>query len=247
MEPEAPELAETLAAMRERGVKLLYGRWLIEGGPRVLLFDTGSCMNRLDEWKTDLWNVAGIPTPPNDSETNDTIVFGYLVVRPARSSLTLTHQAWFLGEFSARERSRAIVAHFHEWLAGLAIPLCRKRHIDVTTVFTTHATLLGRYLCAGSVDFYNNLAYFDVDHEAGRRGIYHRYCIERAATHCADVFTTVSHITAYESEHLLKRKPGPCTPVFATLTGQTAFCRTASTWSSSRRCMRYADSIDPPR
>ena len=81
IEPEAPELAETLAAMRERGVKLLYGRWLIEGGPRVLLFDTGSCMNRLDEWKTDLWNVAGIPTPPNDSETNDTIVFGYLVVR----------------------------------------------------------------------------------------------------------------------------------------------------------------------
>lgn len=35
-----------------------------------------------------------------------------------------------------------------------------------------------------------------------------RYCIERAATHCADVFTTVSHITAFESEHLLKRKPG---------------------------------------
>ena len=78
----------------------------------------------------------------------------------------------------------------------------------MTTVFTTHATLLGRYLCAGSVDFYNNLQYFDVDHEAGKRGIYHRYCIERSATHCADVFTTVSHITAYESEHLLKRKPG---------------------------------------
>lgn len=89
-----------------------------------------------------------------------------------------------------------------------AVLRCRKRHIDVTTVFTTHATLLGRYLCAGSVDFYNNLQYFDVDHEAGKRGIYHRYCIERSATHCADVFTTVSHITAYESEHLLKRKPG---------------------------------------
>lgn len=82
----------------------------------------------------------------------------------------------------------------------------------MTTIFTTHATLLGRYLCAGSVDFYNNLQYFDVDHEAGKRGIYHRYCIERAATHCADVFTTVSHITAYESEHLLKRKPDGVTP-----------------------------------
>lgn len=112
----------------------------------------------------------------------------------------------------SRQIDRAVVAHFHEWQAGLAIPLCRKRHIDVTTVFTTHATLLGRYLCAGSVDFYNNLQYFDVDHEAGKRGIYHRYCIERSATHCADVFTTVSHITAYESEHLLKRKPDGVVP-----------------------------------
>ncbi|KAK4048094.1 glycogen synthase isoform 1 [Microbotryomycetes sp. JL201] len=196
-------MRQTLASMRDRGVKFLYGRWLIEGGPKVLLFDTGSVWQRLDEWKGDLWNLAGIPSPPNDTETNETILLGYLV-------------AWFLGEasllFSSRERSKAIIAHFHEWQAGLAIPLCRKRHIDVTTIFTTHATLLGRYLCAGSVDFYNNLAYFDVDAEAGKRGIYHRYCIERSAAHCADVFTTVSHITAYESEHLLKRKPDGVLP-----------------------------------
>lgn len=199
LEPEDPLLKETLDSMREAGVKFLYGRWLIERAPRVLLFDTSSMYHRMDEWKGDLWNLAGIPTPPNDHETNETLVFGYLV-------------AWFLGEYSSRERKRAIIAHFHEWQAGLAIPLCRKRHIDVTTIFTTHATLLGRYLCAGSVDFYNNLQYFDVDHEAGKRGIYHRYCVERAAAHCADVFTTVSHITAYESEHLLKRKPDGVLP-----------------------------------
>ena len=111
VEPETPELADSLKSMRDRGVKYLYGRWLIEGGPRVLLFDTGSCFNRLDEWKSDLWSVAGIPTPGNDQETNETVVFGYLV-------------AWFLGEFAARETKRAIVAHFHEWLAGLAVPLC---------------------------------------------------------------------------------------------------------------------------
>lgn len=84
--------------------------------------------------------------------------------------------------------------------------------MDLTTIFTTHATLLGRYLCAGSVDFYNNLQYFDVDSEAGKRGIYHRYCVERAAAHSSDVFTTVSHITAYESENLLKRKPDGVLP-----------------------------------
>jgi glycogen(starch) synthase len=62
------------------------------------------------------------------------------------------------------------------------------------------------------VDFYNNLRLFDVDAESGQRGIYHRYCIERAASHSADVFTTVSHITAYESEALLKRKPDGVLP-----------------------------------
>jgi len=219
-EPTDRFMADTLASMRERGVKVLFGRWLIEGAPNVILFDTGSQHHKLDEWKADLWNLAGIPSPPNDHETNDAIVLGYLVT-------------WFLGEYAARNLeqvrhsaklsglflkiqfvrpSQAIIVHLHEWQAGVAIPLCRKRHIDVTTVFTTHATLLGRYLCAGSVDFYNNLQYFDVDHEAGKRGIYHRYCIERSAAHCADVFTTVSHITAYESEHLLKRKPDGVVP-----------------------------------
>ncbi|KAK7204040.1 glycogen synthase [Myxozyma melibiosi] len=197
--PTDPYLVETLRSMSDRGVQYLYGRWLIEGAPRVLLFDTGSQYYHLDEWKTDLWNVGGIPAPPGDAETNEAVVFGYLV-------------AWFLGEFVYHDRTRAVVAHFHEWLAGVALPLCRKRRIDVTTIFTTHATLLGRYLCAGSVDFYNNLQYFDCDAEAGKRGIYHRYCIERAAAHSADVFTTVSHITAYESEHLLKRKPDGVLP-----------------------------------
>ena len=78
---------KTLESMRAHGVKCLYGRWLIEGAPKVLLFDTGSQYHKIDEWKTDLWNLAGIPTPPNDHETNETVIFGYLV-------------AWFLGEVS---------------------------------------------------------------------------------------------------------------------------------------------------
>lgn len=49
---------------------------------------------------------------------------------------------------------------------------------------------------------------FSLDKEAGDRGIYHRYCMERAAVHCAHVFTTVSEITGYETEYLLRRKPG---------------------------------------
>ncbi|KAI8643316.1 glycogen synthase [Parasitella parasitica] len=201
-EPANEKIKQVLDSMSQHGIKYLYGRWLVEGSPYVLLFDTGSASYKLDEWKGDLWRSAGIPSPPNDTETNDAILFGYLVT-------------WFLGDLTPKYNKAgdpAIICHFHEWLAGVAVPLIKKRHLDVCTIFTTHATLLGRYLCAGSVDFYNNLAKFDVDEEAGKRGIYHRYCIERGAAHCSDVFTTVSHITAYESEHLLKRKPDGVLP-----------------------------------
>lgn len=50
-----------------------------------------------------------------------------------------------------------VIAHFHEWLAGVGLIMCRARKVNVSTIFTTHATLLGRYLCAANTDFYNNL------------------------------------------------------------------------------------------
>lgn len=87
MEPTNPELAATIQSMKDRGIGILYGRWLIEGAPRVLLFDTKTAYSYMNEWKADLWNVASIPSPDNDDETNEAIVFGYLV-------------AWFLGEVS---------------------------------------------------------------------------------------------------------------------------------------------------
>lgn len=163
------------------------------------MIDIASAFHRANEWKGDLWNISGIPSPSQDTEMNDAIIFGYVV-------------AWFLGEYVHRMQDRAIIAHFHEWMASVALVLCQKRSLPVCTIFTTHATLLGRYLCAGEIDFYNILRTVNVDEEAGKRGIYHRYCLERAAAHCADVFTTVSHITAYEAEHLLKRKPDGVLP-----------------------------------
>ncbi len=79
----------------------MYGRWLIEGAPRVLLINTQTGYRWLDEWKGDLWSSAGIPSPDADHETNEAIVFGYLV-------------AWFLGEVHlhhARQRTRKLTLH----------------------------------------------------------------------------------------------------------------------------------------
>ncbi|XP_015795741.1 glycogen [starch] synthase [Tetranychus urticae] len=204
LEPKESYWKETIDSVAAHGIKLYYGRWLIDGYPQVILVDIGSAMWKLAEWKHDFWNVCSIGIPNSDIESNDAIIFGYCV-------------AWFMETFytkvaAAQDSVPLLVAHFHEWLAGVGLILCRTRHLDISTIFTTHATLLGRYLCAGAVDFYNNLDKFNLDKEAGDRQIYHRYCIERAAAHSAHVFTTVSEITAIESEHLLKRKPDVVTP-----------------------------------
>ncbi|CAM5082441.1 unnamed protein product [Eretmochelys imbricata] len=199
-EPPNPAIKKAVDTLKGQGCQVFFGRWLIEGSPYVMLFDIGSAAWNLDRWKGEFWDACNIGIPFSDREANDALIFG---------SLT----AWFFKELSSQFDDKPnSIAHFHEWQAGAGLILSRFRKLPVATVFTTHATLLGRYLCAASIDFYNKLDQFDIDKEAGEREIYHRYCMERASVHCAHVFTTVSQITAIEAEHMLKRKPDVVTP-----------------------------------
>jgi len=200
IEPEYEIVKNVINSMRSDGIKVVYGRWLIDGNPKVILFDVDSGRKFLNSWREELWKSCKVGIPDGDSETLNTLIFGGLV-------------AWFLGKFRHEcDKEKLITAHFHEWMAGCGLIFSRTRHHDISTIFTTHATLLGRHLCAGSTDFYNNLDKFNIDKEAGDRKIYHRYCLERAATSIAHIFTTVSQITADEAEHLLGRKPDIVTP-----------------------------------
>ncbi|XP_073989606.1 glycogen [starch] synthase isoform X2 [Rhodnius prolixus] len=197
-------LQTAVTRMRELGFQLHTGTWLVDGNPLIILFDIGSASWKLDEYRQELWSSTNIGIPHQDIEANDAVILGFQV-------------AQFISEFKkACEESISIapkiVAHFHEWQAGVGLIAIRTKKIEVSTVFTTHATLLGRYLCAGKLDFYNNLSSFNCDEEAGKRQIYHRYCLERAASHLAHIFTTVSDITGLEAEHLLKKKPDVITP-----------------------------------
>ncbi|XP_041058931.1 glycogen [starch] synthase, liver isoform X1 [Carcharodon carcharias] len=199
-EPNNPAIKKAMDSMKYQGFQVCFGRWLIEGNPYVLLFDIGSAAWNLDRWKGEFWDTCHIGIPHYDNESNDAVIFG---------SLT----ALFLKELADQFHDKPnLIAHFHEWQAGVGLILSRIRKYPIATIFTTHATLLGRYLCAGNADFYNLLDKFNVDKEAGERQIYHRYCMERASAHCAHVFTTVSAITAVEAENIIKRKPDVVTP-----------------------------------
>lgn len=187
-------LRPALKAMEEKGIMCHFGRWLIDGDPQVILIDYQSCYGQLADSKYYLWHDNGISIEGDDGEVDAVIAFG--------SAITQLLQA-----VTSSMSGNQIVCHFHEWMAGTAIPRIRHLNIPVSTVFTTHATQLGRYIASNDPNFYYNLPWINPDDAARYYTIWSKYAIERAAAHACHIFTTVSEVTAREAEHLLGRKP----------------------------------------
>jgi glycogen(starch) synthase len=194
-QPTYGSIREALQRLKDQlGLQCYFGRWLIPGRPRVILVDYRSRYGNLDHDKYLLWEDHRISTQNNDGEVNEVVAFGFAV-------------AEFFRVFREVVTDRPILAHFHEWMGAVAVPRIAHMKLPLATVFTTHATLLGRYLASDNPFFYDHLPFLDPDKEAAKFNIYPRFAIERAAAHAATVFTTVSEVTAREAEKLLGRRP----------------------------------------
>jgi len=196
LEPRAAErpLRDAIDQLQAAGLRLHYGRWLITGRPQILLVETGGMFPRLDEIKYFLWKDNGIASPTGDHDFDEVLAFGRIV-------------ADFLTSLRACCPERPLLVHFHEWQGAAAIPMLLTRPGTAATVFTTHATLVGRSLSAANADLYDNLATIDAGAVASQHGFGHRHALESAAAQGADVFTTVSGVTALETERFLGRRP----------------------------------------
>ncbi|MGB5348411.1 MAG: glycosyltransferase [Polyangiales bacterium] len=192
--PLVGTFGKAVQRLNEMGFRVHYGRWLVSGRPHVVLLDVGSVGGALNDIKYRVWADHGIPAS-DETKVNDALAFGEM----CRALLSVLVQ-----EESPR---RPVVAHFHEWQAGLAIPMLRKQQWPGSLVFTTHATLVGRYLATGNPSFYDHLSFLDGDQEAQKFNVHAQHRIEKAAAHAAHVFSTVSDITAEECTHLLGRTP----------------------------------------
>lgn len=193
--PDTP-IGKAVENMRAAGFEVHFGTWLVTGRPKVVLFNPYSVYDRLGEIKYLLWEHHDVSVQGGDDLIDQVVALGYLVKT-------------FFMELQ-REEVRAgkeIIAHFHEWMAGTAIPGIRREAPSIKTVFTTHATLLGRYLAMNEDDFYGNLPYFDWLAEARKFNIETQVRLERAAAHGAHVLTTVSEVTGRECTQLLGREP----------------------------------------
>ncbi len=181
--------------MRAQGMEVHYGNWLITGKPKIVLFDLASLMNEVDIIKGRIWENHKISTLGVEDLVNQTIVFGELI-------------RLFLSQLAVENKAKKdIIVHFHEWMASTCIPDLRKEKVKISTVFTTHATMLGRYLAGNVPNFYDVLDTFDWSKEAKHYGIEAQASFERAAAQKADVLTTVSDITAKECVAFLGRIP----------------------------------------
>ncbi|CCH56323.1 Glycogen(starch) synthase [Fibrisoma limi BUZ 3] len=195
-EPDETEIGQTVRRMRQLGFHIEYGYWLVTGRPRVVLFDVNSISgDRLNQLKGQLWERYELSTINVEDLVNQVIAFGELV----RVFITL------LAEEHARRVD--LVAHFHEWMASTGLPDLRRENVKVATVFTTHATMLGRYLAQNELGFYGKLPFFDWKREAQHYNIEAQATIERLSALQSHVFTTVSDVTARECEVFLGRNP----------------------------------------
>ncbi len=195
IECENIAIKKTISELATHGIFIKHGIWLVTGRPKILLvsINEGGMGKTLFNMKESLEKDHKIYGNCVDSLLNQSIIFGF-------------YTYLFFKTLNSYNKNKKIVAHFHEWLAGVAIPQIKKENLNISIVFTTHATILGRYLAMNSENFYQILPFFDWEKEARHFGILPQVQIERSAAHNADTFTTVSNITANECKHLLGKE-----------------------------------------
>lgn len=187
-----------LAGELERGL-CHWGRWLVPGEPRTLLLDCTVPVAELNQMKSALWDDHGISTLQKDPLVDDAIAFGFRV-------------SHVIEKLAAGARG-TLVVHAHEWLSGVSVLRTVRRSLkNVKTIFTTHATLIGRYEAGNNPDFYRGMSSINADERANHYGIVARHAIERSSALVADIFSTVSEVTGREAELFLGRKPDAILP-----------------------------------
>ncbi len=191
--------SKTVKGIRDLGFEVKYGRWLVSGRPKIILINPIAVYNRLDVFKRHLFQDFGIEPRDNDELYDQVLMWADTL----RSFFRIVNQL---------KGSNVVIAHFHEWMASVPILDIKKEGLAIKTVFTTHATMLGRYLAMNDPEFYQKLPYYNAEEHARRFGIVSMYQIEKYSAQYSNTFTTVSELTANECQHLLGKKPDVITP-----------------------------------
>ncbi len=175
------------------GLRFRVGRWNIPGKPVAILVDYKSFLPQADDILGGMWRDYGVDSISGNWDYKESAVFGIIAGKVIESFWNYNLKG---GE--------KVVAQFHEWQTGAGILHLKKAGIPVATAFTTHATMMGRCIAGNNLPLYDQLSTYNGDEMAARFNVKAIYSLEKKSAENADVFTTVSDITAKECAQFLR-------------------------------------------
>ncbi len=203
-----PEFEEDLNMLREwrqvlysEGYRVRVGRWRIEGSPVVVLVDFNSLFARKDDILKFLWEEYKVDSISGQWDYIEPVIFGFAAGKVIES---------YINNFcSSTDRT---VAHFHEWMTASGGLYLRTASPYTATVFSTHATVMGRCIAGNGLPLYSGLGTFNADDFARQFNVVAKHSLEKVAARNHDAFCTVSRITAKECKYLLGSEVDVVTP-----------------------------------
>lgn len=185
---EMPDLLKSWRLFAEqRGLRIRVGKWNIDGNPVVVLVDFTPYFADKDKLFGEFWEQYGLDSITGQWDYIEPFLFGYAAAKVIES-----YYDYFL---SADDR---ILAHFHEWMTGSGVLYLKKQVPQIATVFTTHATVLGRCIAGNGLPLYKDLSEYQGEYVADRFQVRSKFSLEKLSALNADGFSTVSEITNKE-------------------------------------------------
>lgn len=184
--------------------KVRTGRWNIPGSPLAILVDFRQYYALKNQIYSQMWDWFKVDSLHEYGDYSEACAFAYASGEVIKS----------LVEYQEKqsEAPADYIAHFHEWTCGMGLLYLKHYMPQIATVFTTHATSIGRSICGNGKALYDYMSGYNGDQMAGELNMEAKHSLEKTAAHQADSFTTVSDITALECAQLLDKKPDIVTP-----------------------------------
>ena len=182
-------------------LKVKVGRWDVPGNPPVILVDFKPFFAEKDALYYSMWEQFRVGSLHAYGDYDESCIFAYAVGKVVES---------FYHFYQLEDKK--VAALLNEWMLGMAALYIQKQLPKVATLFTTHATSIGRSIAGNNKALYAYMDGYNGDQMAAELNMEAKHSIEKQAAHHVDCFTTVSDITARECKQLLDKEPDIVTP-----------------------------------
>lgn len=181
-------------AAEKDNLSVRVGRWNIPGEPIVILVDFQPFYAQKNEIYTEMWNRYQVDSLHAYGDYDEASMFSYAAGKVVESFY----------RYNLTENDK-VIYQAHEWMTGMGALYLRTYVPEIATIFTTHATSIGRSIAGNNKPLYDYLFAYNGDQMAQELNMQSKHSIEKQTAHYVDCFTTVSEITNNECKELLDK------------------------------------------